>query len=179
MTPLHIWLILYGLTLLAGAYAIYLTKLRVTSIRRDGGEVAQDLNKSFGLYLFFVGIYSLITGTWATASRPFTTGLQIVAGDIWPIFGIAALILGLGILLKVDVKFLTYILPIFGIIAIIYGIFTAYYLKSIIGVLIYFLSGIAGILMPWIDRKGISTLNVILLAIAGVLSIAAGIILLF
>ncbi|MEM0173586.1 MAG: DUF981 family protein [Sulfolobaceae archaeon] len=179
MTPIHVWLIIYGLTLLAGVYAIYLTKFRASSIKRDGGEIVQDINKSFGLYLLLIGIYSMVTGVWSTTYRPFNAGLQIVVGDVWPLFGVISIILGLGTILKIDTRFLTYLLPIFGIIAIIYGIATAYYLKSVIGVLIYFLSGVAGLLMPWIDRRGIVTVNMILLAIAGILSIASGITLIF
>lgn len=175
MIPADIWGILYGLSLLTGAYFIYNTKLKAQKVARDGGTIVEDLHKSVGIFYSLIGLYSLITGIWATFAKPFSIKFNTILADLWPIFGLFSLFIGLSFLIKINEKYITNLIPVFGVIALIYGIIASYLIANPIISAIYILSGIAGILTPWINRRVFAISVLVLIIIAGLLSIGGGI----
>jgi putative membrane protein len=178
MDTLDVWLDVLGATLIAVAYWLYLNF--VSSQQQRAG-----FNKVFGLFLISVGIYALASGIWAMATWPLPSSYNLVFSDAWPIFGVAALVLGLANYYNpegdqvraalVGIALLSLIPFVYGIAIWVFGLTNA----PVIAGLMYFFIGLAGILSPFATLKGLKRplgiLLLVLVLIAGIIALFTGI----
>jgi len=172
--PLDTWLMLLGATLLAAATFIYFNFLRPF-------KDLENLNRGYGVFFLGVGIYALATGIWATITWPFPGPYNIVLMDPWAIFGVACLILGLSLLLKIDFAFTSIPFAFVGILPVVHGIaILNFHLtkEPDATFVMYFLTGLSVLLSPiFFNKKNkmLAWLGVAFLVIAGIVAIYIGI----
>ncbi len=183
--PLDLWLDVLGTTLLATAYWLCLNFASKAPI-----GAKQAFNKSFGYFYIALGIYALASGLWATATWPFPSSYNLVFSDSWPLFGISLLILGLanikaevageegvhyvrGALAGVAALSLVPFVYAFDIWS--YGLTN----EPALAGLLFFAIGLAGLLSPLLTHKkaakGIAYLLMLLLVVAGLISLLIGV----
>lgn len=171
--PLDTWLMLLGATLLAAATFIYFNFIKPFK------EVEQ-LNRGYGAFFTVVGIYALATGIWATITWPFPGPYNIVLMDPWAIFGVACLILGLSLLLRIDFAFTSIPFAFIGILPVVHGlaILTYHLTKEPDATFVmYFLTGLSVLLSPiFFNKKNkmLAWIGVALLIIAGLVALYIG-----
>ena len=172
--PLDTWLMLLAATLFAAAAYVYFTLIRPL-------KEQEQLNRGFGVYFLGVGIYALATGIWATITWPFPGPYNIVLMDPWAIFGVACLVLGLSLLLRIDLAFTSLGFAFLGILPAVYGLAILNYRLTRTPELtftMYFFTGLAVLLSPIFFHKKNKTLAYIavaLLVIAGLIALFIGV----
>ncbi len=172
--PLDTWLILLGATLFAAATFIYFNFIKPL-------KELENLNRGYGVFFFIVGVYALATGIWGTITWPMPGGYNIVIMDEWPIFGIACLILGLSLLLRLDFAFSSIPFAFIGILPVIHGVAIIFYRMTRqpeVAGLMYILTGLSVILSPLLfykKNKWLAWLAVVLLVIGGFLALFIGV----
>lgn len=187
MDPLDLWLDVLGTTLLATAYWLYLNFASKASI-----GVKQAFNKSFGYFYIALGVYALASGLWATATWPFPSSYNLVFSDAWPLFGVALLLLGLALVKAgaeaageeglhymrgalLGVAALSLVPFVYSFDIWMYGLTNAPPLAG----LLFFAIGLAGLLSPLLTykkaAKGVAYLLMLLLVIAGLISLLIGV----
>ncbi|MEZ0346780.1 MAG: DUF981 family protein [Infirmifilum sp.] len=172
--PLDTWLMLLGATLLATATFIYFNFIKPL---RD----LEQLNRGYGVFFFGVGLYALATGIWATITWPFPGPYNIVLMDPWAIFGLACLILGLSLLLRINIALTSIPFAFIGILPVVHGIaILNYHLtkEPDATFAMYFLTGLSVLLSPIffnMKNKMLAWLGVALLAIAGLVALYIGV----
>lgn len=172
--PLDTWLMLLAATLFAAAAFVYFNFIRPLK------EQQEQLNRGFGTYFFVVGVYALATGVWATITWPFPGGYNIVLMDPWAIFGVACLILGLSLLLRVDFAFTSIPFAFLGILPVVHSLAILNYRMTKtpeITFLMYFLTGLATLLSPLLfykKNRTLAWLALVFLAIAGLIALYIG-----
>jgi len=171
--PLDTWLMLLGATLFAAATFVYFNFIRPL-------KELEHLNRGYGAFFFMVGVYALATGIWGTITWPMPGGYNIVIMDEWPIFGIACLILGLALLLRIDFAYASIPFAFVGILPVVHGAaiiaFRMTKEPEAAG-LMYILTGLSVLLSPLLfyrKNKGLAWLAVALLVIAGLLALYIG-----
>lgn len=187
MDPLDLWLDVLGTTLLATAYWLYLNFASKASI-----GIKQAFNKSFGYFYIALGVYALASGLWATATWPLPSSYNLIFSDAWPLFGVALLLLGL-VLVKAGAEAageegLNYMRgALLGVAALslvpfvysfdiwMYGLTNEPPLAG----LLFFAIGLAGLLSPLLTyrkaAKGVAYLLMLLLVVAGLVSLLIGV----
>lgn len=172
--PLDTWLMLLAATLFAAASYVFFTVVKPS-------KEQEQLSRGFGAYFLGVGIYALATGIWATITWPFPGAYNIVLMDPWAVFGIACLVLGLSLLLRIDLAYTSLGLAFLGILPVVHGaaILTYGMTKTPpITFAMYFLTGLSVLLSPLLfykKNKTIAYLAVLFLVLAGLLALYIGV----
>ena len=172
--PLDTWLMLLGATLLASAVYVFFSVVRTLAEK-------EKLDRGFGAYYLGVGVYALATGIWATITWPFPGPYNIVLMDPWAIFGLACLILGLSLLLKIDLAYTSLGFAFLGILPIVHGSgIIAYHLtkEPEVAGLMYILTGLSVLLSPLLfykKNKLLAYLALIFLVLAGLIALYIGV----
>ena len=187
MDPLDLWLDVLGTTLLATAYWVYLNFASKAPV-----SVKSTFNKSFGYFYLGLGIYALASGLWAAATWPLPSSYNLVFSDAWPLFGVALITLGLVVtrwgaeafgdegryyLLGglIGVAALSLVPFVYSFDIWMYGLTTEPPLAG----LMFFAIGLAGLLSPLLAHKGaakpVAYLLILLLAVAGLISLFIGV----
>lgn len=171
--PLDTWLMLLAATLLASAVYVFFSFVKQLAEK-------EKLDKGFGAFYLAVGIYALATGVWATVTWPFPGPYNIVLMDPWAIFGVACLVLGISLLLRVDLAYTSLGFAFLGIIPVVHGsaILANRLTKTPeITFLMYLFTGLAVLISPLLfykKSKPLAYLAVIFLVIAGLIALYIG-----
>jgi len=172
--PLDAWLMLLAATLFASAAYVFFTIIRPL-------KEQEQLHRGFGAYLFGVGVYALATGIWATTTWPFPGGYNIVLMDPWAIFGVACLVIGLSLLLRIDLAYASLGFAFLGILPAVWGIAILTYRMTRTPeatFIMYFFTGLAVLLSPFFfykKNKTLAYIAVALLVIAGLIALYIGV----
>jgi putative membrane protein len=171
--PLETWLMLLAATLFAAATYVYFNFVKPL-------KELEQANRGFGVFFTGVGIYALATGVWATITWPFPGPYNIVLMDPWAIFGLASLVLGLSLLLKIDFTYTSVPFAFLGILPVVHGLAILNYRLTMtpeFTFLMYFLTGLSVLLSPILfykKNKMIAYIAVLFLVIAGLLALYIG-----
>ncbi|BCU68134.1 hypothetical protein HS7_15710 [Sulfolobales archaeon HS-7] len=191
---MDIWLYVLGTSLAMSAIVVYTNALSPKRMSMRKGSLQSsvsstsvynisDLNRSLGAYLIFAGIYSMATGIWASITWPLPSSYNLMFSDMWPLFGIASLMLGVALFLGWKLQYVTIPFAFLGIPVAVYGIdmlihgltaepLAAFGLYMAIA-LALFLSPLA--FTNTVVGKGLAALTIALLVIAVVLSFLIGV----
>lgn len=174
MDPLDLWLMLMGMTFLVLSFWVIDNFFR----KKNSG-----LSDGLSIALIVLGIYSLVTGIWATVTWPLPGSYNIVLMDAWPLFGIGLLTLGLSIRLNVNLRgallgiaVLSFPILIYGLVILSNGMTK----EPELAALMYITSSLAGLLSPLLTFGGtvsrtIGIVIVLLLLIAAIISLVTGV----
>lgn len=171
--PLDTWLMLLAATLFASAVYVFFSFIKPLAEK-------EKLDRGFGAYYFAVGVYALATGVWATVTWPFPGPYNIVLMDPWAIFGVACLVLGLSLLLRIELAYTSLGFAFLGIIPVVHGLGILMFRLTRTPeatFLMYFLTGLAVLLSPLLFYKKNKTLAyaaVAFLIIAGLIALYIG-----
>ncbi|QOJ78629.1 DUF981 family protein [Infirmifilum lucidum] len=171
--PLDTWLMLLGATLLAAATFVYFNFIRPF-------KELENLNRGYGVFFLVVGVYALATGVWGTITWPMPGPYNIVIMDEWPIFGIACLVLGLALLLRLDFAFTSIPFAFIGILPVVHGAaIIAFRLtkQPEVAGLMYILTGLSVLLSPLLfykKRREVAWLALVFLVVAGLIALYIG-----
>ncbi|MGC9225795.1 DUF981 family protein [Caldivirga sp.] len=198
MDPLDIFLMILGATLLSTAYTVWLTTRpikedppneRAAIVKR---EVTSEETvecpatiKALSFYYMGVGVFALITGVWGLVTWPLPSSYNIVLMDPWPLFGVAALIVGLALYFTGSLITASIPLAFLGIIPIVYGIdILKFHLTNepSLAAALYILTGLAPLLSPLVymtrsrnSSRYMGYLVMAILVIAGLIAYLIGI----
>lgn len=165
---LDLWLILLGATL--GVAAWMLWRL---------GRWADGEGRAYAAYFTSVGVYALATGVWAAAVWPLPGPYNLLFSDAWPLFGVACLVLGLGLWAGARLEQLAVPLAPLGVAPLVYGVdIWAYRLtqEPEVAGLMFFLIGLATLLAPIEARnRSARMLAVAMLAASAAIALFIGV----
>lgn len=176
MDILDIELMLLGGGLIVAAYWVLLN----FSLNYDQQKLA-EINRGFGYFFIFLGIYALATGLWGTFTWPLPSSYNIVLTDPYSLYGIALLALGFANLNKAPLIGVLAGIAVLSIPVIVYGAVIYHFglTNSPLGAAgIFVLTGIAGLLSPILQtkaRKYWGFITLIILIIAAILALYTGI----
>ncbi|WP_291999565.1 DUF981 family protein [Caldivirga sp.] len=198
MDPLDIFLMILGATLLSTAYTVWLTTRPIKEdppneqaaivkrevISEETIECPPTI-KALSFYYMGIGVFALTTGVWGLVTWPLPSSYNIVLMDPWPLFGVAALIVGLALYFTGSLMTVSIPLAFLGIIPIVYGIdILKYHLTNepALAAALYILTGLAPLLSPLVymtrsrnSSRYMSYLVMAILVIAGLIAYLIGI----
>ncbi|WP_291767130.1 DUF981 family protein [Caldivirga sp. UBA161] len=164
MDPLDIFLMILGATLLSTAYTVWLTTRPInedppaeqatvarSEVASRGTVECPATIKTLSFYYMSIGVFALVTGIWGLATWPLPSSYNIVLMDPWPLFGAAALIIGLALYFTGSLYTVSIPLAFLGIIPIVYGVdIIKYHLTTepSLAAALYILTGLAPLLSP-------------------------------
>jgi len=172
--PLDTWLMLLAATLFASAVYLFFSLVKPLAEK-------EKLDRGFGAYYLAVGVYALATGVWATITWPFPGPYNIVLMDPWAIFGVACLVLGLSLLMRIELMYTSLGFAFLGIIPIAHGLgILTYRLTRTpeLTFLMYFLTGLSVLLSPvffYKKSKTLAYLAIAFLVVAGIIALFIGV----
>ena len=174
---LDLWLVILGTSLFVTLYWVYINFVNPEKY----GDRLIEVNKGLGYYYLLTGLYSFISGLWASFNWPLPDPYNIILSDPWPIFGIALMLLGFANLYQLNLRGVLYGISALGLPIIFYGfaIWTYELTRSpLFSGLMYLAIGISALLSPLLSfessRRASAWLFIILLFIGGVLALYIG-----
>lgn len=174
---LDLWLVLLGSSLLLTIYWIYINFINPDKY----GDRIYEINRGLGYFYLLFGIYSFLTGLWASFTWPLPGPYNIVLSDAWPIYGVALMLLGFSNIYNLDIRGVLYGISALGLPVIFYGLAIWTYSLTrnpLFSGLMYISIGVAAVLSPLLafesSRKYAAYLFMLLLFIGGILAIYIG-----
>ena len=174
---LDLWLTVLGSTLLLTIYWLYINFINPDKY----GDSLSEVNKGMGYYYLFIGLYSFITGLWASFTWPLPDPYNIILSDPWPIFGLAMILLGLLNLYELHLRGVLYGISALSLPVIFDGFAIWNYSLTrspMLSSLMYISIGISALLSPLLafegSKKIYAWLAIVLLFIAGLLALFTG-----
>jgi len=174
---LDLWLLLLGSSLLVTLYWVYINFVNPMKY----GESLYDVNKGLGYFYLLLGVYSFLTGLWASFTWPLPGPYNIVLSDPWPIFGVAMMLLGFANLYNLNLRGVLYGISALGLPIIFYGLAIWNYgltRSPTFSGLMYVAIGVSALLSPLLafekTRKVSAYLFILLLLVAGILALYTG-----
>ncbi len=174
---LDLWLTLMGASLFITIYWLVINFIRPDKY----GDRLFELNRGLGYYYLAIGIYSFITGLWASFTWPLPGPYNIILSDPWPLFGLAFILLGLQNIFNLNLRGILYGVSALGLPIVFYGVSILRYgltRSPVFSGLMFLAIGFTALLSPLLafetTKKFSAYIFIILLLVGGILAIFTG-----